>query len=126
MAGVLRADGVPAGEAEAVLGALRGGADLRLLGLAEAAAELGVSTNTLRRWAEAGAPATVTTPLGRRMFPRAELARFVAGCGAADPERQRVWTARREGAARTRQTACARARKAKAEHPRKTRKGTKR
>ena len=46
--------------------------------LPDAARLLGVSDDTLRRWADAGRIATGTDPAGRRVIDGAELARFAA------------------------------------------------
>ncbi|MDQ1643296.1 MAG: hypothetical protein QOJ90_2647 [Actinomycetota bacterium] len=49
----------------------------------QAADLLGVSTDTLRRWAEAGRIATVTDDAGRQALDGAVLARFAQGLAAA-------------------------------------------
>ncbi|HZD15649.1 MAG TPA: TOBE domain-containing protein [Pseudonocardiaceae bacterium] len=52
--------------------------------IGEAARLLGVSDDTLRRWADAGRLASTTTESGRRGVDGAELARLAAALGA-DP-----------------------------------------
>lgn len=52
------------------------GAPLRALTLAEACSALGVSTSTLRRWADAGHIRSVRTAGGHRRFPMAEIRRL--------------------------------------------------
>jgi len=53
--------------------------------MAEAAGLVGVSDDTLRRWADAGRLATATDGEGRRIVAGAELARLAAELG--DPDR---------------------------------------
>ena len=52
--------------------------------MAEAAGLVGVSDDTLRRWADAGRLATTTDREGRRVVAGAELARLAVGLGAPD------------------------------------------
>jgi diguanylate cyclase (GGDEF)-like protein/excisionase family DNA binding protein len=49
------------------------------LRLSEAAAELGVSLNTLRRWCDSGEVACYRSPGGHRRFRRSDLAAFLKG-----------------------------------------------
>jgi molybdopterin-binding protein len=56
----------------------------------EAAALLGVSDDTLRRWADAGRVATATDEGGRRVIDGAELARFAEANAAPVPDTQPV------------------------------------
>lgn len=51
----------------------------------EAADLLGVSDDTLRRWADAGRLSTTTDAAGRRAVEGAELARFAAALAAEEP-----------------------------------------
>ena len=53
--------------------------------MSDAAALLGVSDDTVRRWADAGRLDTVTDGTGRRSVEGAELARFMRESAAADP-----------------------------------------
>ena len=50
--------------------------DGRLLSISEAASQLGVSTNTLRRWADRGLIKVVRLPSGYRRFTPAEVRRL--------------------------------------------------
>ena len=52
--------------------------------MAEAAGLVGVSDDTLRRWADAGRMATTTDREGRRVVAGAELARLAVDLGAPD------------------------------------------
>lgn len=53
--------------------------DSRLgLTISEAAAQLGVSLSTIRRWSDAGVLSCYRTPGGQRRFSREQLERFVA------------------------------------------------
>ena len=52
--------------------------------MAEAAGLVGVSDDTLRRWADAGRLATTTDREGRRVVAGAELARLAVDLGAPD------------------------------------------
>ncbi len=54
--------------------------------LREAAQFLGVSDDTLRRWADAGRVAVVLDASGRRVVEGAELARFAEETAAASPK----------------------------------------
>jgi molybdopterin-binding protein len=54
--------------------------------MSEAAALLGVSSDTLRRWAEAGRVPTTTLPSGRQAVEGTALARLAQELAAADPE----------------------------------------
>jgi len=56
----------------------------------EAAALLGVSDDTLRRWADAGRVATITDATGRRAIDGAELARFAEANASPVPDTQPV------------------------------------
>ena len=56
-----------------------------LFRLAEAAALLGVSDDTMRRWADAGRVPTSTGPGGRRVVDGVALARLASSLVAADP-----------------------------------------
>lgn len=56
----------------------------------EAAALLGVSDDTLRRWADAGRVATITDAAGRRAIDGAELARFAEATASPVPDTQPV------------------------------------
>jgi molybdopterin-binding protein len=49
---------------------------MRDFGVGEAASVLGVSSDTLRRWIDAGQLPATRTPAGRRRIGAAELARF--------------------------------------------------
>jgi molybdopterin-binding protein len=51
----------------------------------QAAELLGVSDDTVRRWADTGRLPTVTDPSGRRSVEGAELARFAEELAAANP-----------------------------------------
>ncbi|MGN6242760.1 MAG: TOBE domain-containing protein [Motilibacteraceae bacterium] len=51
----------------------------------DAADLLGVSDDTLRRWADAGRLATTTDAAGRRAVEGAELARFATALAAEEP-----------------------------------------
>ena len=51
--------------------------------MGQAAELLGVSTDTLRRWADAGRVATSRTPGGRREIDGADLARFLEETASA-------------------------------------------
>lgn len=53
--------------------------------IAEAAALLGVSDDTLRRWAEAGRLSTITDQSGRQAVDGAELAAFACELASATP-----------------------------------------
>lgn len=56
----------------------RRGVDGRLgLTVSEVASELGVSDNTVRRWADAGHLRVTRTPGRQRRFPRAGLDAFI-------------------------------------------------
>jgi excisionase family DNA binding protein len=62
-------------------------ADGRLgLTVSEVAAELGVSDNTVRRWADAGHLRVSRTPGGQRRFPRAALDAFIRQAETAPRE----------------------------------------
>jgi molybdopterin-binding protein len=61
----------------------------------EAADLLGVSDDSLRRWADSGRVATTVDPAGRRVIEGAELARFAEQNAAPVPE---VGTISRESA----------------------------
>jgi molybdopterin-binding protein len=54
--------------------------------LREAANLLGVSDDTLRRWADSGRVATIVDDSGRRAVEGVELARFAEANAAATPE----------------------------------------
>lgn len=54
--------------------------------MGQAAGLLGVSTDTLRRWADAGRVATVRTPGGRRMVEGTALAELARTLAAEEPE----------------------------------------
>jgi molybdopterin-binding protein len=54
--------------------------------LREAADLLGVSDDTVRRWADSGRLATSLDPAGRKTVDGAELARFAMSVAAAVPE----------------------------------------
>jgi molybdopterin-binding protein len=56
----------------------------------EASVLLGVSDDTLRRWAEAGRIATTTDAAGRRTIDGAELARFAGANATPMPDTQPV------------------------------------
>ena len=56
--------------------------------MSEAASLLGVSSDTLRRWAEAGRVPTTTLPSGRQAVEGTALARLAQELAAADPEPQ--------------------------------------
>jgi molybdopterin-binding protein len=58
--------------------------------LREAAELLGVSDDTLRRWADSGRVTTITDGSGRRAIDGAELARFAESVAAPLPGRQPV------------------------------------
>ena len=62
-----------------------GGSSVTSYRLAEAAGLLGVSDDTLRRWADAGRLATGTDAEGRRVVAGAELARLAVELGDNDP-----------------------------------------
>jgi molybdopterin-binding protein len=53
--------------------------------MGEAAALLGVSVDTLRRWADAGRFSTTQGPSGRRLVDGASLARFAQQLAVAEP-----------------------------------------
>jgi molybdopterin-binding protein len=57
------------------------------LRIADAAALLGVSDDTVRRWADAGRLATDLDASGRRMIQGAELARFMRETALTDPRK---------------------------------------
>ena len=52
-------------------------AESELLPIGEAARQLGVSTDTLRRWDREGLIAATRTPGGQRRIPAAEIARIL-------------------------------------------------
>jgi molybdopterin-binding protein len=56
----------------------------------DAAELLGVSDDTLRRWADSGRVATVTDDAGRRAIDGAELARFAEEVAAPVPDAEPV------------------------------------
>ncbi len=56
------------------------------ISIREASAMLGVSPATLRRWAEAGAIPTFTTPGGHRRFSRSAIAARLPGARASRPD----------------------------------------
>ena len=56
------------------------------LRIADAARLLGVSDDTVRRWAEAGRLTLMSDGAGRQVIAGAELARFAAGLHAADDQ----------------------------------------
>jgi molybdopterin-binding protein len=58
--------------------------------MTEAAQLLGVSDDTLRRWADAGRVATVVDAAGRRAVEGAELARFAEEVASPAPEPRAV------------------------------------
>jgi molybdopterin-binding protein len=58
---------------------------MRVFAIQEAARLLGVSDDTVRRWADGGRIATVERPNGRRGIEGAELARFARSLAAAPP-----------------------------------------
>jgi len=62
--------GAPAHRRELACGSMRD------FGVGEAAAVLGVSADTLRRWIDAGEVSATRTPAGRRRIEAPELARF--------------------------------------------------
>jgi len=65
--------------------------------IGEAADLLGVSVDTLRRWADAGRLSTSRTPSGQRVIDGAELARFATAVGGdAKPSRASSKTARNQ------------------------------
>jgi molybdopterin-binding protein len=53
--------------------------------ISDAAGLLGVSDDTVRRWADAGRLATVTDTSGRRTVEGSELARFMREAAVGDP-----------------------------------------
>ena len=59
---------------------------MRSYRIREAAELLGVSDDSLRRWADSGRVATTTDANGRRVIDGAELARFAAENAAPVPE----------------------------------------
>lgn len=61
-------------------------ADPQWLGLGDASRLLGVSTATVRRWADAGRLKPFTTPGGHRRFSRASLERLLPAQRARRPE----------------------------------------
>jgi molybdopterin-binding protein len=66
--------------------------------MSDAAALLGVSDDTVRRWADAGRLATVTDGGGRRSVEGAELARFMREVAVTDPRPGGMSTVVRESA----------------------------
>ena len=63
--------------------------------IGQAAELLGVSPDTVRRWADAGRIKTRLAPGGRRLFDGVELARFAReSAGNQAPERPRAQSAR--------------------------------
>lgn len=60
----------------------------------QAAELLGVSVDTMRRWADAGRIRAIVGPGGRRHFEGRELARFAVEMAGAAPELARTQSAR--------------------------------
>lgn len=52
------------------------------LTIGDAARQLGVSTDTIRRWDREGRITTIRTPGGQRRISAAEIARILAGSAA--------------------------------------------
>lgn len=63
-----------------------GGAERLAIG--EAAAILGVSINTLRRWESNGVITSVRTPGGQRRFDRADVEALAAGARPGNDDRE--------------------------------------
>ena len=57
-------------------------AESELLPIGEAARQLGVSTDTLRRWDREGLITTIRTPGGQRRIAVTEVERILAGSAA--------------------------------------------
>jgi len=60
--------------------------DRKLLAVSEAARQLGISPNTLRKWSDEGDIRTVRLPSGHRRFEPSEIQRTRHAFGFADGE----------------------------------------
>jgi excisionase family DNA binding protein len=58
----------------------------RLVQISEAARRIGVSVQTIRRWADAGKIPSLRTPSGRRVFTEEQIAAIRRQMGLPDEE----------------------------------------